>query len=543
MNTTQAPRDTPYRASQGSIIPPHISQTRWKETSLILGSVAALGVLAAFLSQPRHPEETLKKVEDRAPQLIAESARAKLPAAVEATVPVKVHVEASGEVSETKIESPTPALAALEARAVAAARSYKYQPGLKAGAPSEGWLTLPVTFAPMPNARRLAIRGSDTIGHGLGPAWAGALEAKLPDVQVEIEALGSSTGFAGLLDGSAEIAASSRPIKPEEEELAKKLGIDLRHAVTGHDGVAVIVHPANPLKQADLATIGKVFAGKVSRWSEIGAGDAPIRALGRPTYSGTNSFFREKVLGKLGDKTAFGANVESVESNSELVGRVVSDPNAIAYVSLSNVIPSVRPLPLAAQEGAAAIAPSEASLRDGSYPVSRPLLLYWRKDASKDALAYVQLALSPVGQALVKQAGFVPLAEGEANPDAVGLAKAIEEASGDKSKSANARVYFDVASASLNDEAKKELTSLAEALKAGKRAIIVGNADAKGQQTSNSVFAKKRADAVAAQLRSLGVESSALTIQVANEDHPLATNETEAGRRENRRVDILVTDK
>lgn len=511
---------------------------------MIMGSVAALGVLAFFLSQTRHPDaDAVKKVVDRAPQLIAQSARAKLPAAVEATVPVKVHVEATGEVSETKIESPTPALASLEARALAAARSYKYEAGFKAGAPSDGWLTLPVTFAPMPNARRLAIKGSDTIGSGLGPSWAGALEAKVPDVQVEVEALGSSTGFAGLLDGSAELAASSRPIKPEEEELAKKLGIILKHAITGHDGVAVIVNPNNPLKQADLATIGKVFAGKVARWSEIGAGDAPIRALGRPSYSGTHSFFREKVLGKLGDKTPFGASVEPVESSSMLVGRVVSDPNAIAYVSLSHVIPSVRSLSLSAKEGAAAIAPSETSLRDGSYPVSRPLLLYWRSDASKDALAYVELALSPVGQALVKQAGFVPLAEGEANPEALGLAKAIEQAASATDKTAaNARVYFDVASANLDDEGKKNLAAIADALKAGKRAVIVGNADAKGQQTSNSAFAKKRADAVAAQLRSLGVDPTHLTVQVANADHPLATNETEEGRRENRRVDVLVSD-
>ena len=537
-----------YRSSRGSLIPPHIAQTRWRETTAILGSVVVVGALGIFFAtRPSSTETGVKKpseTADRPPELVAESAHTTLAAAITATVPVKVHVEATGEVSETKIEQPTPALAALEARALAAARSYRYKAALKAGAAVDGFVTLPIRFAPMPNARRLSIKGSDTIGSALGPAWAGALEAKQPEVLVEVEALGSSTGFAGLLDGSAELAASSRPIKPEEEELAKKLGIELRHAVAGHDGIAVIVHPSNPLKELDLATVAKAFSGKVARWSEIGSGDAPIRALGRPSYSGTNTFFRERVLSKLGPNLAFGPQVEAIESSQVLTGRVVSDPNAIAYVSLSHVIPSVRALGLASAPGSAAVSPSEASLRDGSYPISRPLLLYWRADASRDALAYVELAVSPIGQALVKQAGFVPLAAGEANPDALAAAKAVGAGTASPThKTENGRVYFDPASAALNDEARRELSKLAAALKQGKRAIVVGNADASGRQTSNSAFAKRRADAVAVQLRELGVDPTSLTVQVANADHPLATNETEEGRRENRRVDVLVVGK
>lgn len=538
-----------YRTTRGSLIPPHIAQTRWKETAGILGSFVLLLVFGIYLatrptSADRQAEQRVKST-DHDPELVAESAHTTLAAAVTATVPVKVHVEASGEVSETKIEQPTPALAALEARALAAARSYRYKAAVKAGAPVDGFVTLPIRFAPMPNARRLSVKGSDTIGSALGPAWAGALGAKQPDLQIEIEALGSSTGFAGLLDGSAELAASSRPIKPEEEELAKKLGIDLRHAITGHDGIAVIVHPSNPIKELDLATVGKVFSGKVSRWNEIGSGDAPIRALGRPSYSGTNTFFRERVLSKLGANLAFGPQVEAIESSQVLTGRVVSDPNAIAYVSLSHVIPSVRALGLATATGSSAIAPSEASLRDGSYPISRPLMLYWRADASRDVLAYVQLAVSPIGQALVKQAGFVPLAPGEQNPDALAAAKAVDDGKASPVHKAdeNGRVYFDPASAGLDAEARTELSKLAAALKQGKRAIIVGNADASGRQTSNSTFARRRAEAVATQLRELGVDAASLTVQVANADHPIATNETEEGRRENRRVDVLVVGK
>jgi len=539
--------EVPSADFRGTAIPPHISQSRWRETVAIMGSFAALtagGIYFVTRPEPLTQDQIKKKAEaaDHAPELIAESARSALAAAVTATVPVKVKVEANGEVSESKVETPTPALAALEARAAAAARSYRFKPAQKSGQPIEGFVTVPVRFAPMPNARRLAIRGSDTIGSALGPAWAGALEAKQPEVQVEIESLGSSTGFAGLFDGSAELAASSRPIKPEEEEMAKKLGIELKSALTGHDGIAVIVNPANPLTQLDLSTLAKVFSGKVARWNEIGAGDAPIRALGRPSYSGTHGFFRERVLGKT---AAFGTQVEAIESSQALTGRVVSDPNAIAYVSLSNVIPSVRSLGLSTQAGGAAVAPSPESLRDGSYPISRPLMLYWRADASRDALTYVQLALSPVGQALVKQAGFVPLAADEKNPDAVAAIKTLEDtksADGAVHKAHSSRVYFEVASAVLDHQGKQDLTTIAGLLKQGKRAIIVGNADASGKQTGNSQFAKRRADAVAAYLRASGVSSSSLTVQIANSDAPRATNETEEGRKENRRVDVLVID-
>ena len=555
MNTEVPKADAPppYRAGHGSLIPPHISQSRWRETSAIMGGAVVLGAFCLWLATktPHDDKETAAKAAaaDHAPELIAESARTTLAAAVTASVPVSVHVQANGEVSETKVEKPTPALAALEARAVAAARSYRFKPALKAGQPTDGLVTIPVRFAPMPNARRLAIRGSETIGSALGPAWAGALEAKLPEVQVEIESLGSSTGFAGLFDGSAELAASSRPIRPEEEQLAKKLGIELKSAITGHDGIAVIVNPANPLKELDLPKLAKVFSGKAARWSEIGAGDSPIRALGRPSYSGTNNFFRERVLGKLGAANVpFGLQVEAVESSQVLAGRVVSDPNAIAYVSLSHVIPSVRPLALSAQPGGAAVAPSPASLRDGSYPIARPLLLYWRADAGRDALAYVELALSPIGQALVQQAGFVPLAPGEANPDAVAAKTAQADSSAtvpeSTHKAASSRVYFELASASLSADAIKELTGVAAQLKEGKqRAIIVGNADASGKLAGNSQFARRRAETVAAKLKALGVDASSLTVQVANADQPRATNETEEGRRENRRVDVLVVDK
>src|SRR3954447_7619027 len=139
MKTDPSPHSSPssYRSSRGSLIPPHIAQTRWRETSAILGSVVVFGAAGIFLAtRPGGSEAGLKKTSetaDRPPELVAESAHTTLAAAITATVPVKVHVEASGEVSETKIEQPTPALAALEARALAAARSYRYKAGLKAG--------------------------------------------------------------------------------------------------------------------------------------------------------------------------------------------------------------------------------------------------------------------------------------------------------------------------------------------------------------------------------------------------------------------------
>ena len=381
--------------------------------------------------------------------------------------------------------------------------------------------------------RHLVVKGSDTIGAALGPALARVLESREPGLRVHVEALGSSTGFAALLDGSAQVAASSRRARDDEHATARKLGITLHEVTVARDAIAVIVHPKSALTTLDVGRLARIFRGDLTSYVQLGGPKLAIRALGRPSYSGTHQFFRERVLGVLGPGVPFAASVASIEASDEVVAEVASDEGAIAYVSLGHANERVRSLPIAAEPGGPAVAPTVTSVRDGSYPLGRALYLYVRSDAGAEARALVAVALSDVGQKLVADHGFVPLAPGEARalPDPA-PARASEHAV--------VRIYFEPGSHTLGQGVAHTLTTTARQIIRGRRAVIIGNADSEGAPDEQARIARLRAEAVLAQLRSLGVASERMTIERADAEHPLASNETPEGRRENCRADVLI---
>ena len=184
----------------------------------------------------------------------------------------------------------------------------------------------------------IRIKGSDTIGGRAMPEIAEAWGKKSPGVRMTVEALGSSTAFVGLFDGSADIGASSRPINEKELATARDLGLKLQEIVIGFDGVAVIVHPKNPLRELSIAQISALFTGKTKRWKEVGGEDVPVRLISRPSYSGTHAFFKEKVLrrGNAKGPEEFAASAELMEENGEILRAVASDPRAMpldAYIA------------------------------------------------------------------------------------------------------------------------------------------------------------------------------------------------------------------
>src|SRR6185503_3756135 len=136
--------------------------------------------------------------------------------------------------------------------------------------------------------------------------------------------------------------------------------------------------------------------------------DAPVRLIGRPDYSGTHRFFEEKVVkrGDQADPASFAPTVEAVEESVAVVARVAADPHAIGYVGLGWVDDRVRAVPLAPGAGAAPVAPSTATVLDGSYPVYRPLLAYTRGAPAGAIAAFLRFVLGPDGQALVAAHGF-----------------------------------------------------------------------------------------------------------------------------------------
>ncbi|HYL06835.1 MAG TPA: phosphate ABC transporter substrate-binding/OmpA family protein [Thermoanaerobaculia bacterium] len=406
------------------------------------------------------------------------------------------------------------------------------------------WLGTPV---PSPAASvALQVKGSDTIGGKLGQDFAHDFSARHPEVVVKWEALGSGTAFVGLLDGSAQLGASSRGVKENELAEARKLGVELREFVIGYDGIAVIVHPGNPVAELTIAQLSDLFTGKVRNWREVGGADLPVHLISRPSYSGTFSFFRDKVLRRGNDKGPedYAAGAEFIEENGAILDQVAREPGAISYVGIGWVTPAVKTVGVAAKPGQPAVKASVATVRTGTYPVYRPLLMYSRGEPHGPARELLAFILSSEGQKIVAKNDFVPSDSPQALPPeapaAGGRAAAASGAAAANAAPQVVRVQFPKGS-TLTAAAKATLDGVAENAKTGGyRLLVVGHADVRGSRAVNARMALARAKAVAAYLTELGVPEAAIQVGGRGAEEPVGSNQSTAGRGANRRVDVTL---
>jgi phosphate transport system substrate-binding protein len=435
------------------------------------------------------------------------------------------------------------------------------------------WLGAP---APSPAAAvTLQVKGSDTIGGKLGQDFAHDFGARHPEVEVKWEALGSGTAFVGLLDGSAQLGAASRGVKENELTEARKLGLELREFVIGYDGIAVIVHPGNPVAELTIAQLSDLFTGKVRSWREVGGPDLPVHLISRPSYSGTFSFFRDKVLRRGNDKGPedYAASAEFIEENGAILDKVAREPGAISYVGIGWVTPAVKTVGVAAKPGQPAVKASVATVRTGTYPVYRPLLMYSRGEPHGPAREMLAFILSSEGQKIVAKNDFVPTdspvtlppetpaaaAAGAGHPAAATSRAGLATGTGTGTAAGNAagatvgasssnppqvvRVQFPKGS-TLTPAARATLASVAESVESAKtggyRLLVVGHADVRGSRAVNARMSLARAKAVAAYLSELGVPESAIQVEGRGSEEPVGSNQSSAGRGTNRRVDITL---
>jgi ABC-type phosphate transport system substrate-binding protein len=392
-------------------------------------------------------------------------------------------------------------------------------------------------LAAAPSGTTIRVKGSDTIGGELGPALARAFEAASPGVTVAWESLGSATAFGGLLDGSADLGASSRPVSDDELARTRELGVELREFVLGYDGVVLIVNPSNPVRRLTIPQLSALLSGAVRSWAELGGKDLKPRLYGRPRYSGTHVFVRDRVVrrGERGAPDGFAAETLELEHSAALVTAVAKDPAAIAYVGMGWVRPGVAPLAVAPAAGAPYVSASVETVRSGAYPIARPLLLYTRGEPRGELRRLLQFALAGDGRKLVAAHDFTP-------PDVGVLVQRAPEGAPARSAPlapAVHRVPFAQGSAALGDAERARLVPLAaEARRTGARLVVTGNCDSVGDPARNRLLARARASAVARAMIALGVRRDAVRVEERGADAPLATNGTAEGRRANRRVDV-----
>ena len=253
-------------------------------------------------------------------------------------------------------------------------------------------------------------KGSDTMVN-LALAWAEVYTARYPEVRISVTGGGSGTGIAAMINGTVDIVNASRALKPEELERAHANGIEpVEHVVAG-DAIAVVVHPSNPVEGLTIDQLSGIFTGRITNWREVGGEDRPIVLLSRESNSGTYVYFLEQVVRK-GDKeneALFSPNTLLMPSSEGISNEVRQNPNAIGYDGLGYVTPDQKTLGVARVRGDPYIPPTIETVKEGTYPIARPLYMYTRGEPTGAIKDYLDWVLSPEGQAIVKELGFVPL--------------------------------------------------------------------------------------------------------------------------------------
>ena len=246
---------------------------------------------------------------------------------------------------------------------------------------------------------KLSIKGSNTFGEELGPQLISAFRERNPDVEIALEKLGSGSGIAALLDGTCNIAASSRMLNEDEQRLAKSRGIKLKATAIGYYGVAVIVNAQNPLRNLTDRNVRDIFTGAATNWKQLRGHDQPIEVLIRDATGGTHLGFQELAM----ERMPYEKSAIEFASYSELAKEVAARPNAVGYVAMN----------LDTREGLRAVSingipPNDFAVNEGLYPYVRKIWLYVRTNPEdKTAQRFVRFVRSKTGQKIVEDIGFV----------------------------------------------------------------------------------------------------------------------------------------
>ena len=256
----------------------------------------------------------------------------------------------------------------------------------------------------------IQIKGSDTMVN-LAQAWAEEFSKRNPAVNAAVTGGGSGTGIASLIGGTADIAISSRTMKEKEINKAKQNGIVPFEISAALDGLAVVVHPSNPVSQLTIGQLADIFTGKIKNWKEVGGNNLQIVILSREVNSGTHVYFKEHVLRKGDEKSVeeFSPAALLMPSSQAIAEEVSQNPNAIGYYGMGYISQKQKVISVAKDANSPYIGPVIENVQDNSYPISRPLLLYTKGQPQGIVKSFTDFALSAEGQEIVRKTDFVPL--------------------------------------------------------------------------------------------------------------------------------------
>jgi phosphate transport system substrate-binding protein len=256
-------------------------------------------------------------------------------------------------------------------------------------------------------------KGSDTLVN-LAQAWAEEYKKVNPSVAIAVSGGGSGTGIAALINGTVDIANSSRAMKDEEKaEALKNNGKTINEFIVGMDALAVFVHPKNPLVGLTIQEVACIYGvgGTCTLWSDIRGTVVPgcqgnkIIRVSRQSNSGTYQYFREAILGKKHDLKLGSMDLNGSRESIDLVEKT---PCAIGYSGMGYISKHVKAFCISKTADSECIFPTLQTATDKTYPIARELYMYTSGEPSPEVKAYMDWTQSEVAGKITISAGYVP---------------------------------------------------------------------------------------------------------------------------------------
>jgi phosphate transport system substrate-binding protein len=250
---------------------------------------------------------------------------------------------------------------------------------------------------------KITVKGSDTMVI-LAQRWAEIYMKKNPDVSIQVTGGGSGVGIAALINGTTDIANSSRPIKSTEVEKLKAryntLGIEIPCA---KDGITIFLNEANGVKELTIKQLSDIYQGKVTNWKQVGGEDASIKLYGRENSSGTYTFFKDEVV-----KADYAASCQTLPGTAAVVNAVKKDKYGIGYGGAAYAA-GVKHCVVKKDEKSTGYVPTAETIAKNQYPITRYLYLYLRNRPTGEIKKFVDWILSPEGQKIITEVGYFPV--------------------------------------------------------------------------------------------------------------------------------------
>lgn len=250
---------------------------------------------------------------------------------------------------------------------------------------------------------KITVKGSDTMVI-LTQQWAETYMRKHPKITIQVTGGGSGVGLAALINGSTDIANSSRPIKlAEVKKLKAKYNKNGTQIACAKDGLSVFLNKGNSVSELTIQQIGSIFSGKIINWNQVGGVDAKIQLYGRESSSGTFEFFKEHVV-----KTDFSPTCQTLPGTAAIVNAVKKDKYSIGYGGAAFAL-GVKECKVKRDHKSKGFYPTEANIVNKNYPISRYLYMYLKSKPTGETKAFVDWILSAEGQKMIVNVGYFPV--------------------------------------------------------------------------------------------------------------------------------------